>query len=160
MQPLLSPDKLLHGYSSLTACQLPLPRPQISARYHCTHTHSHTHASVSSFAQRFGLFVSLLSYSVIVVYFYHCYYLHGLFLKLYPFCSKQMDHIMSVRDCLSVQVFATVYLCWYVGMESECRKCFCNPLCQCKTRLLCKRRLLPLRWEIFHWCLKTPTKPS
>ncbi len=43
MQPLLLPDKLLHGYSSLAARQLALPCPQISARYHCARTHTHTH---------------------------------------------------------------------------------------------------------------------
>lgn len=85
----------------------------------CAHTHTRTQRLWLQWVQFhgiLGLFVLLLSYSVIVVYFYHCHYRHGTFLQLYPFSSKQRDHIMSVRDCLSVQVLrhcVFMLICWY-----------------------------------------------
>lgn len=67
MQPLLLPDKLLHGYSGFAARQLALPRPQISAWY----THAQSAYNLSEFSYIAFWFICV----IIVLQCYCCLFL-------------------------------------------------------------------------------------
>lgn len=92
--------------------------------------HTHTHPPEPLQVQLHSISVYLCHYCLTAllclcsVYFYHCHYLHSLFLKLYPLCTKQRDHIMSVRGCLSVQVLhhcVFMLICWFrIKLEDTC----------------------------------------
>lgn len=95
MQLLFLPDKLLHGYSSLTACQVAFPSTDLSLFRAHTRTHMHTRMhgpSVTAFnLVAFWLIRVIIALWRYCVYLYHC-HLHDSFLKPYPFWSKQKDH--------------------------------------------------------------------
>lgn len=116
MQPLLLPDKLLHGFSGLAARQLHYP---VHRSLHVTTACTHTVLNPCDFSYIAFCFICVIITALLClcsVYFYNCHYLHGLFLKLYPFCTKQRDHIMSVRGCLSVKVLhhcVFMMICWF-----------------------------------------------